>query len=210
MPTQTFFNLSIEKQNRITDAALDEFSKRSFESASLSNIIKKANIPRGSLYQYFKDKKDILKYLMDLTQKKKMNYMSEALLNPDKVPFLVLFKELYRVGIEFAKDNEKLVKLMSHIVSNKDSLFDELLKDNLEFAKKFYYDLIELDKSRGRIKPEIDSLVFATIVRDMTVNISIEEFNLDSKNFNFERILERITQVIKIFEIGVKQGEYDV
>ena len=60
MPTKTFFNLREEKRQRIEKALINEFSKSSFEQASITNIIKEANIPRGSFYQYFVDKKDAI------------------------------------------------------------------------------------------------------------------------------------------------------
>jgi len=54
MPTETFFNLPKEKQRRILDAAKKEFSRTSLKEASIANVIKDAEIPRGSFYQYFK------------------------------------------------------------------------------------------------------------------------------------------------------------
>ena len=40
----------------IIDAAINEFSLRSYDEAKISNIIRDSKIPRGSLYQYFIDK----------------------------------------------------------------------------------------------------------------------------------------------------------
>ena len=53
MPKQTFFNLKEDKKEKIEKALIKEFSRNSFEKASISNIILEANIPRGSFYQYF-------------------------------------------------------------------------------------------------------------------------------------------------------------
>ncbi len=64
MPTQTFYNLSDEKRQRLIEAAIDEFTARSFREASITNIIKQAEIPRGSFYQYFEDLDDLFFYLI--------------------------------------------------------------------------------------------------------------------------------------------------
>lgn len=210
IPKNTFYNLDNEKQERIINAAVDEFSERNFESASLANIIRAAKIPRGSFYQYFGDKKDLLIYLMNLFGKKKIEYMSDVLSNPDKVPFLVLFKELYISGLQFAFDNPKMVKVAANVFSEKGKLFNEILKGSVEEALKFYVHLIDLDKARGRIKQDVDTHTFAQIVYDMTINITISELDRETKQFNYDKILERITQIIKIFEFGVKNGEYNV
>ncbi|MHC5373509.1 TetR/AcrR family transcriptional regulator [Enterococcus sp. LJL120] len=65
MPTNTFFGLPQEKQQRLLDAAKIEFSRASLNEASISNIIKLAEIPRGSFYQYFENKEDLYYYYFD-------------------------------------------------------------------------------------------------------------------------------------------------
>lgn len=60
----TFLNLNEKKKNRIIHAALDEFSNQSFSDASITNIVKKAEISRGSFYQYFGNKENLYNYLV--------------------------------------------------------------------------------------------------------------------------------------------------
>lgn len=48
MIKNTFYNLPEEKRQRITDAIFNEFSGSSGERVSINNIIKNANISRGS------------------------------------------------------------------------------------------------------------------------------------------------------------------
>ncbi len=62
--SSTFLNLDKEKKDRIIEAALNEFSKQDFGDASITNIVKKAGISRGSFYQYFGNKENIYKYLV--------------------------------------------------------------------------------------------------------------------------------------------------
>ena len=64
MPKDTFLNLKSEKKEKIEKAITDEFTKNSFEQVSISNIIQRAQIPRGSFYQYFEDKKDAVQYII--------------------------------------------------------------------------------------------------------------------------------------------------
>lgn len=65
VPKPTFFNLTIEKQELLLDAAKKEFSRVPLYEASISNIIKDAGIPRGSFYQYFDDKEDLFFFLIE-------------------------------------------------------------------------------------------------------------------------------------------------
>ena len=69
MPTGTFFRLPEEKRERLVEAAWEEFTRVPFGEASINRIIRAANIPRGSFYQYFANKKeDLLVYLLDDTR----------------------------------------------------------------------------------------------------------------------------------------------
>lgn len=65
MPTQTFLNLPQEKRRRLIAAAIQEFSRVPVSDATISHIIKQADIPRGSFYQYFTDKFDLHHYIID-------------------------------------------------------------------------------------------------------------------------------------------------
>ncbi len=65
MPKDLFFALSQEKQSRIIEAAIEEFSKVIYHDASINQIIKNAEISRGSFYQYFEDKEDLFFYIIE-------------------------------------------------------------------------------------------------------------------------------------------------
>lgn len=69
MPKATFFNLPLEKREMILKAAKLEFSRALLDEASIANIIKQAEIPRGSFYQYFDGKLDLFMYLVDEGQR---------------------------------------------------------------------------------------------------------------------------------------------
>ena len=64
MPTKTFYNLPEGKREKLLDAIREEFTRVPFDEVSINQIIRAAGIPRGSFYQYFEDKRDMLHYLM--------------------------------------------------------------------------------------------------------------------------------------------------
>lgn len=64
MPKPTFLNLPDEKRERITELALDEFSTYPYRQASLSRIVSRAGIAKGSMYQYFENKLDLYRWLV--------------------------------------------------------------------------------------------------------------------------------------------------
>jgi AcrR family transcriptional regulator len=54
-----------ERRNQILDCALEVFARKGFHEASIADICSPARIARGTLYQYFKDKRDVLEALID-------------------------------------------------------------------------------------------------------------------------------------------------
>lgn len=57
---------SIEKKNRIIQAAFEEFSSSGYYNTTTAAIAKRAEVSTGIVYGYFKDKKDILRYVLQI------------------------------------------------------------------------------------------------------------------------------------------------
>lgn len=60
-----FCSLEPKKQERIINAALKEFARNGYEKASTNEIIKEAEISKGSLFSYFNSKKGLHLFLLD-------------------------------------------------------------------------------------------------------------------------------------------------
>lgn len=88
MPKETFHNLPDEKQQQLISIAAEEFASNAYKAASISNIVRKAGIAKGSFYQYFENKKDLYRYLIELGTEKKINLAGEL---PALAPSVDLF-----------------------------------------------------------------------------------------------------------------------
>lgn len=63
MPSSRFFKLPDEKRSKILRAVHSELAEFPVDELSINRIIHSAGISRGSFYQYFKDKDDLLEYV---------------------------------------------------------------------------------------------------------------------------------------------------
>lgn len=79
MPKDTFLNLSEDKKNKIINAAKKEFARVTIEEASIKNIVEEAEIARGSFYQYFESKEDLLKYILNSKAKNLEAFLKQSL-----------------------------------------------------------------------------------------------------------------------------------
>ncbi|TWD99571.1 TetR family transcriptional regulator [Neobacillus bataviensis] len=60
-----FLNLNTDKQDRIINAAINEFAQKGYDKASTNEIVKEAEISKGLLFHYFKNKKQMFLFLFD-------------------------------------------------------------------------------------------------------------------------------------------------
>ena len=70
MPTSTVNNLAEEKKQRIFNALYFELRRVPFPEMSINQVVKNAEIPRGSFYQYFKNKDDAFDFFIAESSKK--------------------------------------------------------------------------------------------------------------------------------------------
>lgn len=171
---QTFINLSEERQKEIRDAAYMEFTRSNYKNASLSTIVKKLGLAKGSFYRYFSSKKELYMYLLEYAGNIRYNEidtLSETL--PKTIEELLVenFKNkisydkkfplysgfLYRVVLE--KDNGELEEIIS-------TLKKQILDKTKEILKKYL--------AKKMLSSDID--VDATAFAIMHLQIGIYEF----------------------------------
>ena len=114
MPKKTFFKLNDAKRKLITDAFMHEFSNRSFDQASISSVVKTLRISKGSIYQYFEDKLDLVLYLKDQCEAVKLKYIIDVK-RENYVDFWVYFRNLYVQGVKFDMEHPLKAKLLYNI-----------------------------------------------------------------------------------------------
>jgi len=90
MPTKTFYNLPDDKREKLMDAIRSELSCTSVDEVSINKIIRAAGIPRGSFYQYFENKGDMLRHLLSEYRVLLFGHARDSLRNNGGDLFLML------------------------------------------------------------------------------------------------------------------------
>jgi AcrR family transcriptional regulator len=70
VPTTTWFNLPEAKRERVLMAALTEFAAKGFSAGSLNVVAREAGIAKGSLFQYFADKRSLYAHVCDVCSRR--------------------------------------------------------------------------------------------------------------------------------------------
>lgn len=204
MPTQTFFNLPDEKRMLLIEAAKKEFSRVPLYEASISNIIKEADIARGSFYQYFADKEDLYFYLLQKDAETRRNQFLDYLKECNGDLFHALFKVLQSMLAELERDSVK--KLYRNVFLNM----------NYKTEKTFMYNKMdeEINQYMLHIKRYIDTSELNLIKeKDLTYIVHISSsvilqnvINKFALNLTNEEVLHSFQQQLDLLKRGFKKS----
>ncbi|HHY26321.1 MAG TPA: TetR/AcrR family transcriptional regulator [Desulfitobacterium dehalogenans] len=214
MPTQTFFNLPEEKRNRIIEAAIQEFAAYAFDQASIARIIEQAGIPRGSFYQYFKNLKDLYKYIFNIVVEKKLHYFDAKVpdLHGDGFEFFSTLQRLFAVGLEFAQDHPELLALGHRFMKETNvQLREEVMAEQAPKSTNFYGNMLQRGFELGQLDPSVDYPTALFFMHGMNTALTDAYLTLEQSSFNnvFEdkTYLDIINKLLYLLAHGLKNKE---
>ena len=197
MPKDAFFRLSPEKQQRILNAAKEEFLcyKDHYHKASVKRIAEKADIAIGSIYKYFEDKNDLFFQVFN-------QYKEQPETNNDSSTLYAYSKEEFDLGTNMSETAQTLVETLS----NDQTLFHSLIFDeapSAEYSQRIR-TYLEKDRERGLLRNETDA--------DLAVYLygSLEYIAFQycrNHGLAFEHDQEILPKLTKIFFFGIYRDE---
>ncbi|MGF2385360.1 TetR/AcrR family transcriptional regulator [Lentilactobacillus otakiensis] len=115
MVSTTFTNLSDEKQTKIRQALLKEFSEEPLATAQVAPIVKTAGIARGAFYKYFDDLTDAYKYLYGVAMRdihSEINNETGGAFEPQ------FYLDQVDAFVEGARDSQYFGLIKMHLMKN--------------------------------------------------------------------------------------------
>lgn len=163
MATKTFNNLPQEKKKRIVCAAIKEFSRVPIDKALISNIIKDAEIPRGSFYQYFENIEDLFVYIIDESYQN-VNHLFKINLEDNIDFFEAVKKTYYQVlcGFEYS-GSKQFQKNLFHSLIDMNFKQTKLIKDLMNLQVKNELVLSKEFQNMPHIKEFIGMIEMANV-----------------------------------------------
>ena len=205
MPKDTFFNLPAEKREKIIQEALIEFENNNFDRASINQIVIRSEISKGSFYQYFEDKKDLYKYLIQLMIEKKMAYITPAMMRPFDYGFFEVIREMNQMGLKFAKDHPHYTVIGNRLLKdNKTEMYQEIMKENSGQAYAVYEHLLRKAIEKGEVRDDIDVSFTARIIFKISAELVESDFNLLADDRD-EKLMFHLENFMKLIEVGISK-----
>ena len=190
MPKSTFFNLKSEKREKIENAIIEEFTKNSFEQLTINNIIQKAQIPRGSFYQYFEDKRDAIQYIIQKFVIREHEKVWELLQETNGDIFETA------IGVYDYMINSSDLELVKHILEElrktNTNVFEADIKidNNKNIVKAINRNILKIEK-------EDDLIYFFKIITSIIRPVAIETMSNKIDHETGRKILKRELEILK-------------
>ena len=116
-------NNPLDRFPQLYEAALDEFSARSWREASLNDILRQSGVSKGSLYHHFGDKFGLYVALMDNIAQRNWNFFMPRLRElGEGGDFFGFVKALSREMMAFMYQDPRIYSLNSRLISEDPAL----------------------------------------------------------------------------------------
>lgn len=196
-----------ERKNELLKAALDEFSSKSYDTASLNTIIKNAKISKGTFYYHFKDKEELYLYLIKSAFYEKWDFINKKsqaeqdLFNSGTI--FEKFKLQAKYGAEFALKYPLYFKL-GNMLSKETAypIYEKVKLDLNTDTDNILNSMIDEAVSKGEIRNDFPSdflvktlsYLFSSFDRIFDSN---DEYDLDDTLSNLDMYFDLIQNGIE-------------
>lgn len=200
MIKKTFYNLPYEKRKRITDAVIKEFMERPNEKVSINRIIKTAEISRGSFYQYFDDKVDLIEIITKTMFEESSNKAKE-ILKLSCGDLFVMYIKMFDYFGDYSSQKQAM-KIMRNIVDSfkaNDDLVSEYLKNRFNIALSNNEIYLMVDRQNLKFQ---DNESVKCLIEILTQVLKNAIFDVFVAGCDREEVRERLIKKIDI----IKQG----
>lgn len=216
MPLQTFHNLKPDKKQAILEASYQEFAFSTYQAASVSNIVKKLEIAKGSFYRYFKNKIDLYEYLIDNAYQMRMEQL-DGLLENESLGFFEIIRENFRNKIDFDLTHPLESIFLYNALQEDNAAEVKSIVENLKKEILFFVSsLVAVFQKKGEVNKDISSEVAAQFI--FQTQIGVYEYLSVFKGINFKEsiqnghlfplseneIMEVVDKMLVIIKSGLK------
>ena len=206
MPKETFFNLPEVKREKILTSAKREFARAGIKDSSIQKIIEEAKIPRGSFYQYFESKEDLLSYLLK-EHAEKMNKNLETTIKRTKGDVFAVFISIYNYMVSECIEKTEtnfFKKVIEELRTGQDDVFSSNLQKHKPNTLEDYYE--KINKDNLRVNSMEDFKVLIKLLNAVTKKAIVETFKYESRTKAKGDFLKQIEYI----KYGVSKGEQNV
>jgi AcrR family transcriptional regulator len=195
MPKDTFLNLTLEKQENVMRSAINEFIKHGFEKANVGDIAKNAGVAKGSMYQYFENKRELflfsVKWSMEYLMKKYEKYITMR--DKEIGIFDFFYNNAKNIWFQMREERDMVIFIQDVFLGKYNNLTDESMAYMIKLSEEYLLNLIKDGKNNGSIRKDIDDNILSLFITG--VSFKIKEYLMKRARSAGEDIIDEDFQV---------------
>jgi AcrR family transcriptional regulator len=190
-------------------SAISEFLKHGFEKANVGVIAKQAGVAKGSIYQYFENKKELFLHAVNWSMNLLMvKYQSNVILKNIDI-FTYFYESAAPLLQMLREEKEPAVFVQEVFLGRYSSVRDESMTAMLKVADDYVLMLVQQGKKTGSIRKDIDDRTLAMFM--LAVSMKLKE-NLLNKaksagddiiDEGFDKYMRYIRDMMELLKNGM-------
>jgi len=184
---------------KLQEAAINEFSMKKYDDASLNDILKIAGMSKGSFYHHFSDKFGLYLAMMDIIMKKKLSYFYPLVgqITNDS-DFFTSLKVIMKSTMDFMLVDERLHHLFNRVMEESEEFRNRLYSFFPYDYNLYFYDHINQAVKSGLIDSSYPPELVARVIEIMFSNLHKLIYSPDP-----DELLNITNQVVDIIQYGI-------
>jgi AcrR family transcriptional regulator len=182
-----------KKSSQIVEAAKILFTKYGYKRVSMDEIAKEAGVVKSTIYQYFKDKDDLLKYFI-YDEINKMKIMVEKIEKESENAFEMIHKTIYEL-LMYRKNQQFIITMTKEA----EDFHSTSLCESLKLIDKSILEYIENKLNSGIQKNVIrkcNTKVMAFVLFKAYVALAVD-WEIENDYLDEKEISENISLFLK-------------
>ncbi|HYE67757.1 MAG TPA: TetR/AcrR family transcriptional regulator [Anaerovoracaceae bacterium] len=197
---------SFDRKEELLEAALDEFLAKSYDEASLNNIIKNAGISKGTFYYHFKDKQALYLSLLQSLVDVKIEFVGSKLKDYSHNEDLNIFENFKlqaRFGAELAKEHPKYYLFGMMFLREKGNKIYEVAMDMVgDTSEKYFEEMLDKAIEKGELRAGV-SVNFSKKILTYLFSRLSEIFDFKHEKLDYDLMLRNVDDFIDFMQHGL-------
>jgi AcrR family transcriptional regulator len=194
-----------ERLNELLDASQQLFFQKGYELTSISDIIEKVGVAKGTFYHYFDSKDDLLDKIVERWSKQTLGRVEE-LMKRDDLNALDKLNAFFISIRDYKVENLELMKMIMTVYYRDENLMMryKMFQQSLKWLVPEFVKIIEQGVKEGCFDVA-DEKETAELILSMSTNLSETMVKLLLNADKIPENLDKIEKKLKVYERSIER-----
>ena len=189
----------LDESPALYEAALTEFAAHSFRDASLNDILKGAEMNKGSFYYRFRDKMELYLSLLYRVGAEKVRLFQEEDVSRVSNGFFDEFRNMALIGLKLAKKDPRFVVFSRKILQEDAAVREKITACFGDMRVGVLSDMVERAKASGEFRADLRTETAVFVIETLLNHMD----ELIPADWDDESIISAVDQLLDVILFGI-------